>query len=44
MKVTECNGWDVAKLSDAPGKGMCKNEKYLNYLKYTIDYRMASGM
>ena len=26
MKVTKCNGQDVAKISDTPGKGMCKKE------------------
>ena len=25
MKTTLCNGMDVAKISDTPGKGMCKN-------------------
>ncbi|MBO7676267.1 MAG: nicotinate phosphoribosyltransferase, partial [Erysipelotrichaceae bacterium] len=25
MKVTRCNGQDVAKISDVEGKGMCKN-------------------
>lgn len=40
MKVTMCNGCDVAKLSDVHGKGMCKNEKYVDYLKRTIDWRM----
>lgn len=39
MKVTECNGRDVAKLSDAEGKGMCKNPEYINYLKRCIEWR-----
>lgn len=40
MKVTTCNGRDVAKLSDAEGKGMCKNEAYVDYLKRSIDWRL----
>lgn len=40
MKVTKCNGTDVAKLSDVEGKGMCKNEEYVNYLRRTINWRM----
>ena len=40
MKVTRCNGTDVAKISDTPGKGMCKNEKYVEYLQKSIDWRM----
>ena len=33
MKTTECNGMDVAKISDTPGKGMCKNPEYVEYLQ-----------
>ena len=40
MKTTKCNGQDVAKISDTPGKGMCKNEAYVKYLKRAIDWRM----
>ncbi|MCR5517393.1 MAG: nicotinate phosphoribosyltransferase [Lachnospiraceae bacterium] len=40
MKTTFCNGQDVAKLSDVEGKGMCKNEEYVNYLRRTIKWRM----
>lgn len=40
MKVTECNGQDVAKISDTQGKGMCKNEEYIAYLQRCIDWRM----
>ena len=39
MKVTECNGYPVAKLSDVEGKGMCLDEEYINYLKRTIAWR-----
>ena len=40
MKTTLCNGMDVAKISDTPGKGMCKNPDYVHYLKRCIDWRM----
>lgn len=40
MKVVKCNGTDVAKLSDAPGKGMCQNPSYVEYLQRCIDWRM----
>lgn len=33
MKMTHCNGQPVAKLSDAPGKSMCQDEGYKDYLK-----------
>ena len=42
MKVTKCNGMDVAKLSDTEGKGMCKNKEYIDYLRRTIDWRMKN--
>lgn len=41
MKTTACNGMDVAKISDTPGKGMCKNPQYVDYLQRSIDWRMA---
>lgn len=40
MKVTKCNGQDVAKISDVQGKGMCKNPEYVDYLQRSIDWRM----
>lgn len=40
MKVTNCNGQDVAKVSDTPGKGMCKNPDYIDYLQRTIHWRL----
>ena len=40
MKVTECNGSPVAKLSDSPGKGMCRDNGYVDYLNRTIKWRM----
>jgi nicotinate phosphoribosyltransferase len=33
IKMTECNGSPVAKISDTEGKTMCHNESFLNYLK-----------
>lgn len=40
MKVTKCNGMDVAKISDTKGKEMCKNPEYVEYLQRCIDWRM----
>ena len=42
MKVTKCNGQDVAKLSDASGKNMCNNPEYVEYLKRCIQWRMEN--
>lgn len=42
MKTTACNGMDVAKISDTPGKGMCKNPDYVHYLQRCIDWRMEN--
>ena len=33
MKLTQCNGQSVAKLSDTPGKTLCQDETYLSYLR-----------
>jgi nicotinate phosphoribosyltransferase len=33
MKMTRCCGAPVAKVSDSPGKQMCEDESYLEYLK-----------
>jgi nicotinate phosphoribosyltransferase len=40
MKPTKCNGTDIAKISDVKGKGMCKNQEYVDYLQRCIDWRM----
>lgn len=37
MKMTKSNGQPVAKISDSPGKGMCKNETYLAWLKEVFE-------
>jgi nicotinate phosphoribosyltransferase len=42
MKVTKCNGEDVAKISDIAGKGMCKNADYVDYLNRCIRWRMEN--
>ena len=36
MKLVEANGRPVAKLSNDAGKIMCTDEKYIEYLRYTI--------
>lgn len=41
VKTTACNGMDVAKISDTPGKGMCKSQAYVDYLTRCIDWRMS---
>jgi nicotinate phosphoribosyltransferase len=33
IKMTECNGQPVAKVSDAPGKTISKDPGYLRYLR-----------
>jgi nicotinate phosphoribosyltransferase len=32
IKMVECNGKPVAKISDDPGKGMCEDEDFVHYL------------
>ena len=43
MKVTECCGSPVAKISDTPGKGMCKSQEYVDYLQRAIDWRLKNN-
>ena len=33
LKLVECNGQSVAKLSDSPGKTMSDNNTFLAYLR-----------
>ena len=40
MKITECNGSPVAKISDTQGKGMCRDNEYVDYLTRCIKWRM----
>ncbi|MGO1512091.1 nicotinate phosphoribosyltransferase [Psychrobacter sp.] len=37
LKLVECNGQPVAKLSDSPGKTMINNDTYLAYLRQVFD-------
>jgi nicotinate phosphoribosyltransferase len=37
MKMVQCNGQPVAKLSDTPSKNMCNDEKYLAYLRQVFE-------
>ncbi|MFA6011181.1 MAG: nicotinate phosphoribosyltransferase [Desulfobacteraceae bacterium] len=41
MKMVECNGQPVAKVSDSKGKGMCDNPEYLNYLMHVFQIMQA---
>lgn len=40
MKVTTVNGSPVAKLSDTPGKGLCKDRSYIEWLGACIERRL----
>ena len=40
IKLQYVNGRPVAKLSDAPGKAMCRDEHYLEYLKRSVAFRL----
>ena len=40
IKLQYVNGRPVAKLSDAPGKAMCRDEEYLEYLRRSVDFRL----
>lgn len=39
-KVVLVNGGDVVKLSDSPGKCMCRNPEYIDYAKRAIQWRL----
>ena len=43
IKLQYVNGRPVAKLSDTPGKAMCRDEEYLEYLKRSVDFRLKRG-
>ncbi|WP_348699836.1 nicotinate phosphoribosyltransferase [Duganella fentianensis] len=38
MKLVVCNGQSVAKLSDSPGKTLCKDETFLAYLRQVFQH------
>ena len=40
LKMIRCNGRPVAKKSDSPGKTMCNDQSYLNYLGTAFDRRI----
>lgn len=40
IKLQYVNGRPVAKLSDTPGKAMCQDGDYLEYLKRSVDFRL----
>lgn len=40
IKLQTVNGRAVAKLSDTPGKAMCRDSEYLEYLKRSVDFRL----
>ena len=40
IKLQTVTGRAVAKLSDSPGKGMCRDENYLEYLKRSVAFRL----
>ena len=40
IKLQYVNGRAVAKLSDTPGKAMCRDPHYLDYLKRSVDFRL----
>ncbi len=40
IKLQYVNGRPVAKLSDSPGKAMCHDDEYLEYLKSAVSFRI----
>ncbi len=40
IKLQTVNGRAVAKISDTPGKGMCRDAEYLTYLKSSVAFRL----
>jgi nicotinate phosphoribosyltransferase len=43
MKLIECNGRPVAKISDTEGKLMCRDAAYVDRLKCELDWRLTHG-
>ncbi|MBR3741697.1 MAG: nicotinate phosphoribosyltransferase [Clostridia bacterium] len=43
IKLQSVNGNPVAKLSDSPGKTMCRDEAYVKYLKNAVQFRLERG-
>ena len=44
IKLQYVNGHPVAKLSDVPGKAMCQEPQYVEYLKNAVEYRLQEGI
>ena len=44
IKLQYVNGHPVAKISDEPGKTMCQDENYADYLKRAVEYRLEEGI
>lgn len=44
IKLQYVNGHPVAKISDNPGKAMCQDGDYLEYLKGAVNYRLTEGI
>ncbi len=40
IKLQYVNGRPVAKLSDVPGKAMCRDEGYIEYLRRSVEFRL----
>ena len=43
IKMVECNGQPVAKLSDTPSKNMCEDTNYLAYLRQVFDIEQPTS-
>lgn len=44
IKLQYVNDHAVAKISDTPGKAMCQDPSYLEYLKNAVNYRLTEDM
>ena len=44
IKLQYVNDHPVAKISDNPGKAMCQDEGYLEYLKSAVNYRLKENI
>ena len=44
VKLQYVDGHPVAKLSDVPGKAMCQDINYLEYLQRAVEYRIEEGI
>lgn len=44
IKLQYVNGRPVAKLSDVPGKSMCRDDQYLHYLQASVAFRLNREM